>query len=296
MVGIFVEYVLSEQRALSCSRFLHPMTIPFFLSSTAGKLFCVYHEPSGDSDKRGDLIFLPPFAEELNQSRHTVVRMARCLARRGWGVLLLDLFGTGDSEGMFEECRWEIWRQDVMVAYAWLRDRGRTAVGLWGLRLGALLAADAAAAHPGLFSRLVLWQPVTSGKPFLNQFLRIRAFGALIGDSESQETRDELRQHLASGNLIHVAGYPLTPRLAQDLDELDMAILVPSSGTPVLWFEVVTASSAQLSPAGRRIVDAWQNHGVAVTSVPVTDTAFWSVQALEPVLANQLITATAEAL
>jgi len=270
--------------------------IPFFLSGTAGKLFCVYHEPSGDSDERGDLIFLPPFAEELNQSRHTVVRMARCLALRGWGVLLLDLFGTGDSEGMLGECRWEIWRQDVMVAHAWLRDRGRPAVGLWGLRLGALLAADAAAAHPGLFSRLVLWQPVTNGKPFLNQFLRIRAFGALIRDGESPETRGELRQRLASGKSIHVAGYPLTPALAQDLDELDMAILVPGSATPVLWFEVVTASAGQLSPAGRRIVDAWQNHGVAVTSVPVTDTPFWSVQALEPVLASRLITATAEAL
>jgi exosortase A-associated hydrolase 2 len=197
---------------------------------------------------------------------------------------------------MFEECRWDIWRQDVMAAHAWLRDRGRTAVGLWGLRLGALLAADTAAAHPGLFSRLVLWQPVTSGKPFLNQFLRIRAFGALIRDSESLETRGELRQCLASGKSIQVAGYPLTPTLAQDLDELDMAILIPGSATPVLWFEVVTASSAQLSPAGRRIVDAWQNRGVAVTCVPVTDTPFWSVQALEPVLASELITATAKAL
>lgn len=293
---MFVDHVLSEERTLLCNCFLSPRMIPFFLSGTAGKLFCVYHEPSGDSKARGDLIFLPPFAEELNQSRHTVVRMARCLARRGWGVLLLDLFGTGDSEGMFEECRWDIWRQDVMAAHAWLRDRGRTAVGLWGLRLGALLAADTAAAHPGLFSRLVLWQPVTSGKPFLNQFLRIRAFGALIRDSESLETRGELRQCLASGKSIQVAGYPLTPTLAQDLDELDMAILIPGSATPVLWFEVVTASSAQLSPAGRRIVDAWQNRGVAVTCVPVTDTPFWSVQALEPVLASELITATAKAL
>jgi hypothetical protein len=75
-----------------------------------------------------------------------------------------------------------------------------------------------------------------------------------------------------------------------------MAILIPGSATPVLWFEVVTASSAQLSPAGRRIVDAWQNRGVAVTCVPVTDTPFWSVQALEPVLASELITATAKAL
>ena len=293
---MFVDHVLSEEQTLPCNCFLSSMMIPFFLSGMAGKLFCVYHEPSGDSKERGALIFLPPFAEELNQSRHTVVRMARGLARRGWGVLLLDLFGTGDSEGMFEQCRWEIWRQDVMAAHAWLLERGCTAVGLWGLRLGALLAADSAAAHPGLFSRLVLWQPVTRGKPFLNQFLRIRAFGGLIRDSESQETRGELRECLASGKLIHVAGYPLTPTLAQDLDELDMGILIPGSATPVLWLEVVAGSSAQLSPASRRIVDAWQNHGVVVTSVPVADTPFWSAQALEPVLANQLIAATAKAL
>ena len=194
---------------------------PFFLPGTAGKLFCVYHERAPDTDERGDLVFVPPFAEEANQSRHTVVQMARSLARRGWGVLLLDLFGTGDSEGLFEECRWEIWRQDLMTAHAWLRDRGRNAVGLWGLRLGALLAADTAASHPGLFSRLVLWQPVTSGKSYLNQFLRIRTVGALIHGSGSRETTGQLRRRLASGESIGVAGYTLAPALAQELEDVD---------------------------------------------------------------------------
>ena len=269
---------------------------PFFLSGTAGRLFCVYHEPSGVSEGRGDLVFLPPFAEELNQSRHTVARMARCLARRGWGVLMLDLFGTGDSEGLFEESRWEIWRQDVMAAHAWLRDRGRLAVGLWGLRLGALIAADAAAAHPGLFSRLVLWHPVTNGKTLLNQFLRIRSFGALVQENGPRQTRGELRGRLASGESIRVAGYVLTPSLAQELEHHEMATLVPGSAPPVLWFEVVTATAARLSPASRETVDTWQARGARVTSVPVVDTTFWSTQSLEPIWADRLITATAEAL
>lgn len=269
--------------------------IPFFLSGVGGKLFCIYHEPSPETGYRGELIFVPPFAEELNQSRHSVARAARRLASRGYGVLLLDLFGTGDSEGSFEECRWGIWREDVMKADGWLRARGHDKIGLWGLRLGALLAAETSAAHPGKFSRLVLWQPVTRGKNFLNQFLRIRMMGAVIGEGGTGETTTQLRACLERGEIVRINGYPLAHGLAHDLDRLDIRESVPESSVPVLWCEV-TASSAELTMTSRRVLDAWTSQGANVFELPVVDEPFWSVQALEPVWADHLIAATAEAL
>jgi exosortase A-associated hydrolase 2 len=270
--------------------------IPFYLSGTAGKLFCVYHEPSGNAAELGDLVFVPPFAEELNQSRHTVSRMARSLARRGWGVLLLDLFGTGDSGGGFEECRWDIWREDVMAAHSWLRDRRREGIGLWGLRLGGLLAADLAAAHPDLFSLLILWEPVTSGKNYLNQFLRLRAVSALTDTHAPRVSTSELHRRLAGGDSVRVAGYPLAPALAQDLGSLEMAHFVPGSATPTFWFELVAGPTAHPSASSLQIAVGWQARGANVTMVPVVDNAVWSIQALEPISADELIAKTMEQL
>jgi hypothetical protein len=72
---------------------------PAFIDGSGGRLFTLYFAPDAAVSARGGLLFIPPFAEELNRSRHMVVKTARALAAAGWGVLLLDLFGTGDSEG-----------------------------------------------------------------------------------------------------------------------------------------------------------------------------------------------------
>src|SRR3546814_1526626 len=60
---------------------------------------------------------------EMNRSRRMAALQARALAALGIDVLLLDLFGTGDSAGDFRDARWEIWREDAMAAVAWLGAR-----------------------------------------------------------------------------------------------------------------------------------------------------------------------------
>ena len=123
---------------------------PFFLAGAAGPLFCLQLAPAPGVTPRGALLYLPPFAEEANRSRRMAVLQARRLAARGWPVLLLDPFGTGDSAGAFHEARWELWLADAARAAAWLATRWPGGpVTLWGLRLGALLAAALAAREPG---------------------------------------------------------------------------------------------------------------------------------------------------
>src|SRR5690606_29370002 len=117
------------------------------------------------------------------------------LAALGIDVLLLDPFGTGDSAGDFGEARWETWRADAEAAVAWLGERCGGPVGLWGLRLGAVLAADVAAQANGRIAYLVLWQPVLFGERFLTQFLRLRV-AAGMGGQAVQETTKDLRARL----------------------------------------------------------------------------------------------------
>jgi exosortase A-associated hydrolase 2 len=247
-----------------------------FIAGTRGELFTLYFPPAAAARDRGDLIFVPPFAEEMNRARATVAAQARAFAAAGTGVLMLDLYGTGDSEGTFADARWETWREDVRVAAAWLRARGRRRVGLWGLRLGGLLAMDALFDAPDDFERVLLWEPVLSGKAFMDQFLR-------IGIAEGMEsggrrvTLDQMRLKLSRTEPVEVAGYVISRILTHAIDRCDWPRLADALRAPLVWID-----SAPLAPGRRATIDetarACAAAGVAMRYLEARGQPFWAVQ------------------
>src|SRR5438477_12928924 len=113
---------------------------PLYLEGGRRRLFGIYHAPQKGYPRPHSFIYVPPFAEEMNLARRMAALQARALAAAGTGVLLLDLFGTGDSDGDFCDASWELWMEDILVAADWLEGQGPTQIGLWGLRMGGLLA------------------------------------------------------------------------------------------------------------------------------------------------------------
>jgi exosortase A-associated hydrolase 2 len=246
---------------------------PFFLKANGGQRFCLYHPPAGPA--RGALLYVHPFAEELNRARRMAALQARAFAAAGHAVLQIDLAGCGDSSGDFGEARWELWKADLALAAAWLRARTDAPLRLWGLRLGALLALDyaRAAAHP--VAGMLLWQPVLKGSTYLTQFLRLRLAWALLADGEAGGGTAELRAALLAGEPLEIAGYDLDPRLARALDALEpLDAFRPAC--PVDWIEAVTQAGAEPSPGAARAAAAWRGAGVDLRLHPVHSAPFWT--------------------
>lgn len=272
---------------------------PFFLGSGEQARFGLFH-PAGDSP-RGAYLYLHPFAEEMNKARPMAARQARALAAQGYAVLQLDLCGCGDSAGDFGQARWDIWLDDVARGLDWLRQRlgPQVPLGLWGLRLGALLALDyAQAGKPGQPQpdSLLLWQPVTNGSAFLTQFLRLKVAGQMLSGADGKGgSTDALRATLASGQPLEVAGYTLAPVLASALDALDAAKMAPPP-CPLCWLELAPTAGRALSPAAARLLAGWQEKAPAlsVTTAVAAGPAFWVSQEISQ--APDLIAATLNAL
>ena len=231
---------------------------PFFLPAQGGQRYCLYHPPAPARRPRGAIVYLHPFAEELNKSRRMAALQARAFAAAGYGVLQIDLHGCGDSSGDFADARWPQWRSDAAQACDWLRARELGPISLWGLRLGALLALDASAGND--VDALFLWQPIISGRQHLRQFLRTGHAARMLADS-APDADDE------------VAGYRVAPELAHAIDALDAGHFRP--GCPVHWFER-TAADGELSPASARHLAAWHAAGVTLQVHPVRGAAFWA--------------------
>lgn len=249
---------------------------PFFLDGEGGGRFCLYHPPRQAC--RGAVLYAHPFAEEMNKSRRMVALQARALADAGLAVLQIDLLGCGDSAGDFADAGWQQWKRDLGSAHQWLIDKLGVPVHLWGLRLGALLALDYAAAPAAPPASLLLWQPVQNGKQFLTQFLRLQVANAMMGEGKDGATSTAgLREVLASGTTIEVAGYALSPALAAALDQVDLATMPPPA-VPVQWLEVLPSAERGMPPVAARQIAAWREAGVPLHTATVVGPAFWTTQ------------------
>lgn len=247
---------------------------PFFLESPRGRLFCLHLAPAR-TESGPAVLYLHPFAEEMHKSRRMAALQARAFASRGQSVLMLDLAGCGDSWGDFGDASWSQWRQDARLAHQWLRQRAGGPVSLWGLRTGALLAADLARDLPDL-ERLILWQPITSGEQFLTQFLRIKLASEMLADVQGGAGVKRLRQQLEAGEGVEVGGNMLSPAMARELASLKLADLVPPR--PALWLEVGAQAGDTAPPASQRVLDAWREQGASVGYRGVAGDPFWTTQ------------------
>lgn len=262
---------------------------PFFMPACGGPRFCLFYPPSPEQSPRGSILYVHPFAEELNKSRRMASLQARAFAANGYGVLQIDLYGCGDSSGDLAEARWHIWREDILLADTWLKQRLAGTFSLWGLRLGALLAFEFACENAIELDRAILWHPVLQGKNYLDHFFRLHLARQMMGNKTDGSKSP--RQILSNGDSVEVAGYEIIPSLAADIDALDVTTKMPS--VPVHWFQIRSIGNDTIPAAIARQAQHWRSGSSALSLHMVPGTPFWAAQ--EDLECEPLLTATTAA-
>lgn len=273
---------------------MHPPLEAFFHPAPeGGQRLYLHHTPPAGRPVRGAVLYVHPWAEEMNKSRRMAALASRALAADGWAVLQIDLLGCGDSSDDFGDASWPAWIDDVTHAVHWLKARHPGApLWLWGLRAGALLACAAAPRIGGQLN-LLFWQPALQGKALLQQFLRLKA-AAQLADGGGKAILEAARADLAAGRPVEVAGYLLAPALAQGLEA---ATLAPPAGTPagrLAWLDLSSQPEPALSPATQAALPRWHAAGWQVEVNTVPGPPFWQTTEIED--APALVAATGAAL
>lgn len=246
-----------------------------FLPADDGQRLLICHRAQGVT--RGGVLYVPPFAEEMNKARRMANVQARVLAQAGWTVAIPDLAGCGDSSGELVDATWQDWLDDVQRSAAWLRRQADGPLWLWGLRMGCLLAVDASR-HDATLRRLLLWQPPVTGKPLLRQFLRLRMAEALERGAH-RGMLERLLAQLAEGETVEVAGYEISPSLAA---AIEAATLDPPVGPGLLlWREVAREAADALAPAGQSNREHWARAGWRLDAGVRQGPAFWQSTEIE---------------
>lgn len=216
---------------------------------------------------------------------------ARAFSKAGYGVLILDLYGTGDSEGTLGDASIAIWQQDILAALSWLKKTSGSLPILWAMRSGALIAGDLLQQYPDITDHMLLWSPVGNGKKFITQFMRIKLaadISTMTGGTKI--SMKDLWTRLEAGENIEIAGYELAPELAYGLSSLSLENLKLAPTLSVKWIETSLSEPAVFSPVVQKTIQCWRNKNIKISAIAVQDISFWALQ--EPETAHNYMKQT----
>lgn len=204
---------------------------PFYFGTSQEQLFGVYHAPEGRAVRNGAVLLCHPLGHEYLRAHRAFRNLAATLASQGFHVLRFDYFGTGDSSGDAEQTTVARCLADLADAIQELKDiSGASKVSLVGLRLGATFAAFASVNRRDI-DRIVLWDPVSDGKAYVNDLLTLHRswLEDRLGPSAAAECRDR-----------ELIGLPLTDTIRRELEAAKLAPL-PALGASRVYLIVSEA-------------------------------------------------------
>ena len=206
---------------------------PHYFGAPARALFGAFHPPHGPVRRGVGVVLCSPFGHEEAHAHRAERHLAEDLAAAGFPALRFDYDATGDSAGDDREPgRVAAWRASIEAAVAALREKAGVArVVLVGLRAGALLALVTAAAHGGgdgadkapLADRLVLWNPVTSGRAHLKELVRLHK--VLFPKDKGSEAKSDTDEAL---------GFIVRKDTLADFGKLDVGAIAARPATACL--------------------------------------------------------------
>ncbi len=234
---------------------------PHFFGPLETRLFGVRHAPeNGASTGTRRVLLCYPLGQEYIRIHRTFRLLAARLAKQGFEVLRFDYFATGDSAGDSRQASLAQWLEDIRSAIRELDNgSGNAAYHLVGLRLGASLAALAAAARNDVQS-VVLWEPVVDGGAYLAR----HGVGTDV-------TPVSLSSPTAGGpaDCPEVAGFPLGDTLGCDLEQLDLLTLNRAPAARVCIIE--DPGGAQ----GAQLCDHWRSAGTVLDHQRIAGSQVW---------------------
>ncbi|HKE93964.1 MAG TPA: hydrolase 2, exosortase A system-associated [Povalibacter sp.] len=261
-----------------------------FFEGARGRRLVVARRP--DRASRGTVLVVPPFAEEMNKARRMVAEVSEQLAASGVASVIVDLFGTGDSDGEFADATWSDWLDDLAAADAWSTRNELPVTAILAIRLGCPLAAAYLQRRGRSIDRWVFWQPVLDGARYLDQFLRLRVAAGMF-DEGPKVTVADLRRQVQEQGVLEVAGYDITQRLLADLDAVKLRDAMGSSIPPLHWVELARSTTTPVPVPVTRLVDELVRGGANVRLESVVSEPIWTATEIvvSPALAQSTVAA-----
>ena len=196
---------------------------PLLFGSGARRLFGIYESGRASSRAARAAVLCNPWGQEYIRAHRSMRLLAKALAGSGRDTLRFDYYGTGDSAGDMVDADLAGWERDIEEAIDEIQSTsGGPRVTLLGLRLGGSLAARVAARRQRDVESLVLWDPVISGRRYLQELHTMEeTLAATRPGSAASKCRDGRE----------ILGFTMTTALAEEIEAFDLLPIVAGLST-----------------------------------------------------------------
>ncbi|MDZ7315688.1 MAG: alpha/beta fold hydrolase [candidate division KSB1 bacterium] len=138
---------------------------PVVIFSNGSRLIGVLHHAKGNCC----IILCHGFTGQKTENKRLFVEAARTFAENGFTALRFDFYGSGDSEGEFEESRLSVNIQNLRDVISWCRDQGFSRLAVLGISMGAATAILTVGSEK--VDALVCWSAVPDTKRLFAGYL-----------------------------------------------------------------------------------------------------------------------------
>jgi uncharacterized protein len=247
--------------------------LPYYFRDDPHRLYACRHFPASKVPDSSAVVICNSTGHEYERCHKAMRQLAVQLAKAGLSAMRFDYFGTGDSDGLGDEASLARWRGDIGSAIDECRQRtGRQKVTVFGLRLGATLAAQAMAGRDDV-DTLILYAPVIDGRSLLAEW------------RDAQAAHDRVQGRTASSPVLtEVLGYPLTDSFRAELLS-DLAVLGPRASLRRVLILAEPGVQGRIDELTRIM-----GSGGARVTVETTDVqAIWRREPMEAIVPFKLI-------
>lgn len=150
--------------------------------SPLGTLRGMLHRPDENQNVPG-VVMLHGFTGQHIEDQRLFVQAARYLAAAGFAVLRMDFYGSGDSDGSFEEMTVHTEVEDAVVMLDWFATQpgiDATRTGVIGLSMGGAVTA-LLAARDARVKAAVFWNAVAQPELHFDDHVRSGPDRGVIG-------------------------------------------------------------------------------------------------------------------
>lgn len=251
----------------------HERFLPTFFQAGERRLYACHHFPPKPATGAEAVLICNAVAHEYERCHRSLRQLAMQFANAGYHAMRFDYFGTGDSAGEYTQVSFNQWRQDVANAIdECKRLSGRERVCIVGMRLGATLAAQAAAERDDV-EALVLYAPVTDSRALLSEW-----------EQEQAKHDSKMGRSPRQGIAGEVLGFPLTDAFRA---ELNSELVLPAPGASLR--QVLMLAENIGGKEVRQLAEIMGNGGASVSVVSADAATIWRREPSEAIVPFKLI-------
>lgn len=245
---------------------------PYFFGRASHRMYACHHAPAIAVKDTRAVLLCNSIGHEYERCHRTLRQLAAKLSAKGNHAMRFDYFGTGDSQGEYEQASLASWRQDVSEGIDEChRISGYNQLCVIGVRMGATMAAQVAMQREDVDS-LVLYAPVIDGETMLTEWKQLQE------DYNNQRGFPE-----ATDPFKEVLGFPITDTVRKELAGLSL----PKSGNALR--RVLFLAENPEDEGVKRFAECLKGDATTISIQSLDSPAIWCRDPSEPVVPFKLI-------